>query len=49
LLQEINDLLRDKRVVDAENADLTDRASGKHMTDKYMREMQEEEERKQVT
>jgi len=46
MLQEINDMLKEKYIVDAENVELTDKASGKHMTDKYMREMQDEEERK---
>jgi len=49
LMQEIGDLLKDKRVIDAENVILTDRAAGKHLTDKYNKMMQEEEERKEVT
>lgn len=49
LMQEIGDLLKEKRVIDAENVILADRAAGKHLTDKYNKMMQEEEERKEVT
>jgi len=48
-MSEIGDLLKDKRVIDAENVILADRAAGKHLTDKYNKMMQEEEERKEVT